>query len=101
MAGGQFIQVQLPEGAEPTREEIELLKGVFDAIVMLRFGRTREGDEVEQALAGEGWSVHAHLRWVAEARRGGELEEATGGSRADALRHLHQLVKADQVLSAP
>jgi len=101
MAGGQFIQVQLPESAEPTREEIELLKGVFDAIVMLRFGRPRGADDVEQALAADGWSVHAHLKWVAEARRGGELEEATGGSRPEAIRHLQQLVKADQVLSAP
>ena len=67
----------------------------------LRFRQHRESDEVEQALAADGWSVHAHLTWVAEARKGGESEQVTGASRAEALRHLEQLVKADQVLSAP
>ena len=101
MAGGQFIQVQLPEGAEPTRDEVELLKGIFEAIVALRFRQPRESDEVEQVLAADGWSVQAHLTWVAEARKGDESEQVTGASRSEALRHLEQLVKADQVLSAP
>jgi hypothetical protein len=38
---------------------------------------------------------------VAEARKGGELEEVTGVSKTEALQHLDQLVKADRVMSAP
>jgi hypothetical protein len=101
MAGAEIIQVQLPEGAEATRGEVELLKGIFEAIVALRDRQGQAGDEIEAALTAEGWSVHTHLKWVAEARKGSELEEVTGATRAEALKHLHQLVKADQVLSAP
>ena len=101
MAGGQFIQVQLPDTAAPTREDVELLRGIFEAIVALRFPEHRVSDEAEGALTANGWSVQAHLTWVAEARKGDESEQVTGASRAEALRHLEQLVKADQVLSAP
>lgn len=61
----------------------------------------RAGDEAERALVAEGWTVRSSLMWVAEARRGGEYEQATGRTQQEALVHLHELVKADQVLSAP
>ncbi len=101
MAGRQFIQVQFPDTAAPTRDDVELLKGIFEAIVALRFPEHRVSDESEGALTANGWCVQAHLKWVAEARKGAEFEVASGASRADALRQLEQLVKADQVLSAP
>lgn len=101
MAGDQVVHVRIPEGVGATPDDVEMLAGIFDAIVTLRFGHGSKGAEAEQSLAAEGWSVRSHLKWVAEARRGGELDEATGGSRDEALRHLQELVKADQVLSAP
>ena len=101
MANNQIIQVRLPDGAEPTRGELEMLRGIFDAIVTLRFAQGSEHSTAEDALTGEGWNVRTRLRWVAEARRGGEFEEVTGASKPEALEHLQQLVRADQVLSAP
>jgi hypothetical protein len=100
MAGIHVIHVPLPESAEPTREDIELLQGIFDAIVSLRFGRGRAGDEVLQALGADGWRVRTWLGWVAEARKGGECEQVTGASKGEALVHLEQLVRADRVISA-
>lgn len=101
MPGNRIIQVTLPEGAEPTREDLELLQGIFEAVVTLRFRQSRMADEVECALAAEGWDVRSRLVWVAEAKKGSEHEEATGLSKADALTFLHRLVKADQVMSPP
>jgi hypothetical protein len=101
MADNQTIQVRLPEGAKPTHEEVELLRGIFEAIVTLRFAQSHEGDAAESGLTSEGWSVRTRLRWVAEARKDAELEEVAGASKAEALERLQQLVKADQVLSAP
>ena len=101
MADNQVIQVRLPESAQPTHGDVELLRGIFDAIATLRFAQSGEGNAAEAALTGEGWSVRTRLRWVAEARRGAEHEEVTGASKSEALEHLRQLVRADQVLSAP
>jgi len=101
MAGSRVIQVPLPESVEPTREDLELLQGIFDAIVTLRFGEGRTGDQVVRTLAADGWNVRSRLGWVAEARKGGELEQVTGTSKTEALVHLDRLVKADRVMSAP
>jgi hypothetical protein len=95
------IHVSLPESAEPTPEDIELLRSVFDAIVSLRFGHGRSGERVVQALRADGWQVRSRLGWVADARKGGECEEVTGVSQSDALAHLEQLIRADRVISAP
>ena len=101
MAGNRVIEVELPAGADPTGEDLDLLRGIFSAVVMLRFGAGRPLDDAEQMLAGEGWTVQARLAWSAEARKGGELEQVTGPTRGDALKHLLQLVRADRVMSAP
>jgi len=63
--------VPLPESVEATAADVELLRGIFDAIVALRFGPTRAGEQVVQALTADGWDVRAHLGWVAEADAGG------------------------------
>jgi hypothetical protein len=101
MAASRIIQVVLPESVEPTREDLDLLQGIFDAIVTLRFGQGRSGEQVTRTLAADGWSVRSRLGWVAEARKGGEFEQVTGASKTEALVHLDQLVKADRVMSAP
>ena len=101
MAGQHVIHVPLPESGEATAADVELLRGIFDAIVALRFGPTRAGEQVVQALTTDGWDVRAHLGWVAEARKGGECEQVTGATHTEALVHLEQLIKADRVMSAP
>ena len=101
MATNRVIEVQLPDGAAPTRDELAMLQATFDSIVALRFEHQPALDEIEKALVADGWTVRSRLMWVAEAKKGGECEEATGASRIDALRHLQQLVRAEQVMSAP
>lgn len=101
MAGSRAIVVQLPEGVDATREEIDRLQAIFDAIVSLRFTAGESGDEACRTLAGEGWGVRTHLAWAAEARKGSECEQAIGATRGEALEHLLRLVRADQVMSAP
>jgi hypothetical protein len=99
--GAHVIQVELPDWVEPTPEDLEVLHGIFDAIVSLRFGPTHTGEQVVQALKADGWDVRSRLAWVAEARKGGEYEQVTGASNTAALVHLDRLVKADRVMSAP
>lgn len=101
MADSQIIQVRLPDGAQPAPADVELLRGIFEAIATLRFAQGGDGSAAEDALTGDGWNVRTRLRWVAEASRGAEFEEVAGASKAEALEHLQQLVRADQVLSAP
>ena len=101
MPGNRVIEVRLPESAEPTHGDIELLQGIFDAIMSLRFQASPVSEHIERTLTGEGWAVRSRLAWSAEARKGSECEEVTGASRAEALKHLLQLVRADQVMSAP
>lgn len=101
MAVNRVIEVHLPDGVEPTAEEIDLLRGIFDAIVTLRFRLGEPGEDAERVLTAEGWHVRTALAWSAEATRGNEREQTSGGTRAEALRHLLQLVRADQVVSAP
>lgn len=63
--------------------------------------RTAEGrrtwDEVERELIARGWTVRAQLMWVAEARRGREIEQAVGTTREDAYDQLEQLTKVDEL----
>ncbi len=101
MAGTRTIEVTLPEAVGTTPDDVELLQGIFEAIAALRCPSRETGAEVERTLAQAGWVVRARLMWVAEARRAGEYQEVSGGTRADALKHLEQLVRADQVLSPP
>jgi hypothetical protein len=101
MAGNQVIEVRLPDGAEPTREDLDLLRSIVDAIVTFRFRPDHPGEEAERTLVGEGWTVRTRLAWAAEARKGSECEQVSGATQAEALRHLLQLVRADRVLSAP
>jgi hypothetical protein len=91
--------VRLPDRAQPALEDVELLRGIFEAIVTLTFAPADEHGPAETALTSEGWTVRTRLGWVAEARKGAEVEEVTGSSRGDALERLQELVRADQVLS--
>ncbi len=100
MAGNRIVEVRLPDGVEPTQDDVDQLLGIFEAIVALRFNRGPIG-EAEQILAGEGWAVRTHLAWKAEARKGTESEQVSGATREEALAHLLKLVRADQVISAP
>ena len=99
MADSQIIEVRLPDRAQPAREDVELLRSIFEAIVTLGCAHERERSTAEAALTDDGWTVRTRLGWVAVARKGAEVEEVTGASKAEALERLQELVRADRVLS--
>jgi hypothetical protein len=101
MATRQVIEVPLPEGVEPTSEDLALLEGTFQAIVGLRYEGGREWEKIARRLEEDGWTVHCHLGWIAEARRGRDSEEAVGRTRAEAFAQLAELTQLDTVAGPP
>jgi hypothetical protein len=99
MAARHVIEVPLPEGVEPGREEIDLLEGVLGVLLGLRYGAEREGDELSRRLRERGWSVRVRPGWVAEARRGSDVEKAAGPTRAAALAALESLARLDELVA--
>jgi hypothetical protein len=101
MAGDPVVEVRLPEGIELSGEERARLQGMLDAFVALHCEEAGQARQLERELERDGWGVRSRIMWVARATRGGEQEEVTGESKAAALRHLQDLIRADRVLSAP
>jgi hypothetical protein len=97
MATRRIIEVPLPEGVEPTAEELELLEATFRTIVGLRFEGGREWEKVVRRLEAAGWTVHWRLGWIAEAKKGRETEKAAGRTREEALAELETLAQLDMV----
>jgi hypothetical protein len=95
MARERAIKVTLPEGTEPTPEDLELLDTTAQAIMSLRYEGRREREETLLRLEAEGWQVRCRLGWIAEARRGRECERAFAGTRDQALAELHTLTAMD------
>jgi len=99
MAGNRVVQVTLPSDAEPTREDLELLEATFQAIAGLHFEGRRDWEQTARRLETEGWSVGCRLGWIAEARRGREVEQAFGLTRAQAFTELRTLTELDALAS--
>jgi hypothetical protein len=97
MKATKTIEVQLPPLAEPTPEDLEVLDATFHAIVGLRFHDGHTWHEVERELATRGWKVQSHLMWVAEARRGREVEQGVGRTKDEAYAQLQQLTMLDEL----
>jgi hypothetical protein len=95
MASKRVIEVELPEGAEPTPEELEMLETTVQALVSLRREGRGELEQALQQLEADGWSVHCRLGWIAEARRGRDFEQAFGVTRDRAVAELHTLTALD------
>lgn len=95
------IEVRLPVQAEPTPEDLELLDATFHAIVELRFQGGHMWDSIERELGRRGWRVQSRLMWVAEARRGREVEQAVGRTKDEAYDQLQQLTTIDEMPGVP
>lgn len=95
------IEVPLPEGAQPSKLDLELLKATFQAIVTLRTEGGREWEEVLRQLERDGWSVHWGLCWHAQARRGEDYEQASGKTLDETFSELAQLARLDMVGRCP
>jgi len=101
MPTAKFIPVQLPRGADPSAEDLERLTATCEAVADLRFDAEADGKRLADELAGRGWKVQARLAWVVEARRDREVEQAIGRTRAEALAHLIQLLRVEEVGHLP
>ena len=101
MLATHAIEVPLPEGVEPSDDDVALLESLFATIVGLRYAGSHRWEETALRLENAGWRVHWGLRWFAEARRGGHIEQATGKTRDDALAEIWQLTRVDEVDGCP
>jgi hypothetical protein len=101
MGKAPTIEVPLPEGVQPSKLDLELLKATFQAIVTLRTEGGREWEEVLCQLERDGWNVHWGLCWHAEARRGDDYEQASGKTLDGTFAELAQLARLDMVGHCP
>ena len=101
MNAQRVIEVPLPENAQPTPEDMELLQAAFQAIVGLHYPGGREWEAVRDCLQRQGWSVRCSLVWHVETRRGRELEEAYGKTRDEAFARINQTTRVASLEGCP
>ncbi len=53
-------------------------------------------EEIERLLAARGWTVESRLMWVADARRGHDVERAVGRTKDEAYEEVLDLAKLDE-----
>ena len=99
--GTHAIAVSLPEGIEPSADDVALLEALCGTIIGLRYPGSHRWEELEGKLENAGWRVHWGLTWFAEARKGGHIESAIGKTRDQALEELWQLTRLDEVDGCP
>ena len=58
-------------------------------------------EQVAERLEEEGWAVSCEKVWLAEARRQGNIEQATGKTRDEAFAQLCQMTLQDTVDGCP
>lgn len=56
---------------------------------------------IERELASRGWQVESKTMWVADARRGRDIERAVGATRDEACEQLLELTKLDELMGVP
>ena len=95
------ISIDLPENCGATECDRAVLKAACEAIVALRFERSRDCVESLRRLADEGWTTHWSLGWVVTAKRGNDFEEATGKTLEEAVRQVAQIAQTDIVVGGP
>jgi hypothetical protein len=101
MSAQRVLEVPLPENAQPSLNDMELLQTAFQAIVGLQYPGDQKWQAVLRRLEREGWSVRCGLMWHVEARRGRELEEACGKTRDDAYTRIDQTTRAASLEGCP
>ena len=91
----RILEVPIPDGVDPTGDDLELLKAVFQALTALRVSQGRDWLPKVKELEADGWTVRWGLVWQAEVKRGEEYEDATGTTLDEALGSVSQLVAAE------
>ena len=101
MLGTHGIEIPLPEGAEPTKDERALLEELCRTIVGLRYEGHEPWRTTAERLECAGWEVHWRVGWIAEARRTGYFERGLGRTLDEAFAELEQMTRLDQVEGCP
>lgn len=91
----RVFEVPIPDGVDPKRDDLELLKAFFQAVTALRVSQGRDWLARVSALERQGWAVRWGLVWKAEVKRGEEYEDATGATLDEALDAVSQMVAAE------
>ncbi len=91
----RVLEVPIPDGVDPKRDDLELLKAFFQAVTALRVSQGRDWLAKVAELEGDGWKVRWDLVWKAEVKRGEEYESATGATLDEALGGVAQMVAAE------
>jgi len=101
MAAARALEIPLPEGVEPSEDDMAHLEWLCTALVGLRYAGSHAWEETVHKLERAGWKVHWGLTWRAEARRDGHVEQADGRTRDEAFTELWQLTRLDEVDGCP
>jgi uroporphyrinogen-III synthase len=99
--GTRFVEIPIPEGAELSRDQLELLEAALQAVLYLRYEDGGRHEALRRKLEIEGWTVETTLAWCAEARRGRDRERGIGRTRDEAFEELETLVSLDQAGEGP
>ena len=97
----RVVEVPLPEGVEPSEDQLELLKASLQAIVSLRYEDGGRREALRRRLEADGWTVRMTLAWCVEARRGRDRERGLGRTRDEAFEELYALTSLDQAGEGP
>jgi hypothetical protein len=96
------IEVPLPPDVDPTEDVRALVDVICRAIFELR---PTEGEacwaRTARLMREAGWAVHWRLRWVAEGRREGHIEEGVGATLDEAFARLQEQALQDEVEGCP
>ena len=95
MQSRRIIEVPIPEGIDPKRDDLELLKAFFQAVTALRVSQGRDWLAKVSELEADGWTVRWGLVWQAQVKRGEEYEESTGTTLDEALNGVAQIAAAE------
>jgi hypothetical protein len=95
------FDVLIPDEAQLSELDTELLSAVFEAIISLRTTCHRGWEKNLEQLENDGWKVKWGLRWEVEAKRARAHESASGKTLEDAFNQLTQLSRLHHVQGCP
>jgi hypothetical protein len=86
----RFIEVPLPDGAQASQLDMEMLKATLQAIVAMRFEYSEKSVKAVEALETSGWQVKLGPAWVATGRSDQGCEQVIGQTPDEAIGRLYE-----------
>lgn len=95
------LKVHLPPHLQAAADDLEVLRTTFQTIITLTSECQGGVNPDLRCLQDKGWQVGWGLTWIARASKGKQYEEATAGTKEEALAQLRQLVGLHDVEGCP